>query len=329
MEVNKESIAAVVVTYANRWETLCKVLIRLNTFEEIGTIIVVDNNSKYRIKDKIDGINTKNNIVLQTNKVNKGSAGGFKDGIKLACKTQCENILLLDDDNEPNVNIFLNLKKNHLDLVNKKNTVISLYRKEMHEYIFEEKFDRNIQYYRNSFWGFSILNRIEKSRGKNKKINYDISRVLFSQYSGLLFPKSAVETVGLPDESYYLYVDDTDYTYRLSLAGYKIFVVKDAEIIDQDYSWAYKLGLPMYKALFYTDDFYRAAYQIRNRVIFDNRYFKTSNFMYSLNKFIWLVVMFMFIMPKNKKGIMRYSKILYSIKQGQQKQTGEDTKFLS
>lgn len=93
-------ICSVIVTYGDRFKFL-KQVIDSCLKNNITKIIVVDNNCAEKSKKEL--ISLENKIkelkVIHLSK-NIGSAGGFKTGIEKAIKcSECEYILLLDDDN--------------------------------------------------------------------------------------------------------------------------------------------------------------------------------------------------------------------------------------
>ncbi len=55
--------------------------------------------------------------------------------------------------------------------------------------------------------------------------------------AGLFFHKDLIEKIGLPDESYFLYVDDFDFTYRITKAGGEIWMVTNSHLHDLESSF--------------------------------------------------------------------------------------------
>ena len=102
IDFSKKTISLVLVTYSKRWFLLEKVLNRILEEKQISEIVLVDNASED--KDKIDSfidLNKDSLIKLIRFDKNFGSAKGFSVGIQEGRKSNCDYLLLLDDDNLP------------------------------------------------------------------------------------------------------------------------------------------------------------------------------------------------------------------------------------
>ena len=93
-------VCVVTVTYGNRFKYLEKVIDSCLK-EGVGKIIVVDNDSHPESRQKLEELEKKEaKLKVIYLDENKGSAGGYKIGLKEAYKCKkCEFILCLDDDN--------------------------------------------------------------------------------------------------------------------------------------------------------------------------------------------------------------------------------------
>ena len=74
---------------------------------------------------------------------------------------------------------------------------------------------------------FSVWLGKSKHKGENKKIiqGNDISRVNFITFCFVLIPKLIIKQIGLIDESYFMYVEDLDYCYKVFKRGYNLYHV--------------------------------------------------------------------------------------------------------
>ncbi|WP_204327509.1 hypothetical protein, partial [Stenotrophomonas maltophilia] len=59
-------------------------------------------------------------------------------------------------------------------------------------------------------------------------------------YGGLLIPRCLLDKIGLPLEDMFLYIDDIEFSYRITSGGGNIFIVPDSKILDIDQSWGSK-----------------------------------------------------------------------------------------
>jgi len=77
--------------------------------------------------------------------------------------------------------------------------------------------------------------------GKNSSFKYgklktevknsqDIKEVNFITFCYVLIPKFILEKIGLLDESYFMYVEDLDYSYKVWKSGYKLYHVVNSEV---------------------------------------------------------------------------------------------------
>ncbi|OOE14450.1 glycosyltransferase family 2 protein [Fictibacillus arsenicus] len=145
-------------------------------------------------------------------------------------------------------------------------------------------------------------------------------------YGGLIFPKAVLQEVGYPNEMFFLYVDDFEFTYRLTRKGYKIKCVTDSIIEDLERSWFRVEKEPLFKSFFKTDDSYRGLMHIRNRVYFENENNNSNVFIYNLNLIVYLTFVLLKYMPKNATGIKKYKSILKAINLGKKGKLGNEIK---
>lgn len=210
-------------------------------------VILVDNNSS---GDDVEILENKFGLFLNTilcTKKNLGFSGGNNIGIKYALENNTDYVLLLNNDTvvEPD---FLNkmIAKESLD---EKIGIIT----------------PMITYYsdRNKIW--SAGGEISKIRASgftfgyneySKNHNYD-KLCTFASGCCMLIKSEVIKDVGLLDENYFLYLEDTDYCQRTLNAGYKILYVGSSRIYHKVFSTTTKQNamLPLY-------------YSIRNRLYF-------------------------------------------------------------
>ncbi|HET8963233.1 MAG TPA: hypothetical protein VFM99_05015, partial [Chitinophagales bacterium] len=166
--------------------------------------------------------------------------------------------------------------------------------------------------------GFDFFSFLKKSifKSKNNIINDKNSTVIIpmAPYGGLLFKKEIIKRIGLPNEQFYIYVDDFEFTYRITEAGYKIELVKNAFINDLEESWiTHKASSPIIRII--NNYNYKAFLNIRNGSYFSFFHLKKSNIIYFFNKYILLSHAFLYAVFHNKLGRFKY--ILQLIKAGE------------
>jgi GT2 family glycosyltransferase len=182
-------------------------------------IIIVDNGSKIESVLKIEKKYPEMKIIK--NKENLGFAGGNNIGIKYAIENGADYVLLLNNDTTVEKDFLEKLVE--AGELNKKSGLLGL----------------KINYY-------SEQNRIWFAGGKvnwikNKGTHIGLDEFDNSQFKKtkevdyltgccLLIKREVVEKIGVLEEDYFLYYEDTDFCLRAKNAGYKIIYIPKAKI---------------------------------------------------------------------------------------------------
>ena len=91
-------------------------------------------------------------------------------------------------------------------------------------------------------------------------------------FEGPLIKRKVVEQIGLPNKDLFIFYDDTDYSYRCFLAGYKVVYIPDA-ILDKEF-----FDLSVSKEELLRKIRWRNWYNIRNKAYFCKHYAKNRFF---------------------------------------------------
>lgn len=308
------AVVVVTVTYGNRINYLNKIVNRVLLNNNVSNFIIVNNGNKQRVTSD------DSRIVNISIKKNSGSANGFYQGLKLAVSLNHEYIWLLDDDNLPSGNTLDKLLTDYKG-DRGQTKVFSAFRDDRSELL-----ERGFQKYdKNSFFEFSLKNKLSKH--KNKNFSYkNTSKYITCEtvpYGGLLLPTSVVRLIGYPDRGFFLYNDDNDYTYRLTKRNLTILCDTDAKIHDLESSWYRRENVPMFKSIFLTEMMKSGLYTIRNRSFFELHNIVDNKLEYFFNICTYLLFVFFRYMPKNKEGLRRYLQILKMIRLGMKGKLGE------
>lgn len=229
-------------------------------------IIVVDNNSEENDKNSLIILAKENpRLKLIFNSENLGFAGGNNVGIVDAIKNRANYILLLNNDT-----------------VVEKDFLLPLLR------VFEQYPSTGIvapkiNYYDHPDIIWSAGGNISKIKGSGfalsnineRKICNLEKEVTFVSGCCMLIKKDVFDRVGLLDENYFLYLEDTDFCFRTIKAGYKIFVSYKSKIYHKvsRSTHNYLKPLPLY-------------YVTRNRMYFVKKNFKK----YVLVTFLYIIL---------------------------------------
>ncbi|HHD2736346.1 TPA: glycosyltransferase family 2 protein [Clostridium perfringens] len=246
----------------------------INSIENIKyknyKIIIVDNNSTDNSLEILMKYIGNKHKIISSNK-NNGFSFGNNIGIKEAINQGADYVLLLNNDTLVEKDFL-----NHLVSSIKENVGIAIGK------IYYEK-DRKRLWYD----GGSINKKIGKVIHYNyncidKNYNYSEKKVSFATGCCMLIPISIFSSVGLLDESYFLYYEDADYSSKVSAAGYDI-VYNPKSIIYHKVSatTGKKSSLTQY-------------YMARNALLFINnninKKYKVFSIIYFYIKSIWLLL---------------------------------------
>lgn len=292
----KYKVTVVTVTYGNRWHLLSNIIEKLSGFHQIHQIIIVNNASLYNVSNKVAALNNRRLTVLDFDE-NLGSAGGYKAGIACANKNPgTDFIWLLDDDNLPNDGTLDTLFENW-DELNGANDKTALFCLRLDRPL-DVKFAKGEDPYRyylvpDNFLGFTFLRMGYYKWLKIKDYFADRTykkrvKVPYVSYGGFFFHKALISQIGYPDERFYLYVDDAEYTYRVTETGGTIWLVPNATITDIDITQGYAAKKKLFSSVILDHWSFRTYYQIRNGVYFYKRASVKRPLIYNINKFIFM-----------------------------------------
>lgn len=193
----QESIFAVVVTY-NRLSLLkeCIEALRSQTLVP-DQIVVVNNDSSDGTLEWLSG----QNDLLVITQENVGGAGGFKRAIDEAYQRGASWIWCMDDDGRPTENCLEHLALGLSPDVPYRAPSLVDHAGGMH---FEDKFNS------------SSLKTIGFCGGP---------------FNGILFHRSIVDEVGLPNERFFIWGDEYEYITRMRMIGVAMITRRDAIFI--------------------------------------------------------------------------------------------------
>ena len=308
----------ITVTYGNRFYLL-KEVIDAALGEGVHKVIVVDNNSDAESRNKLKEYESilDGKIKVLYLDDNYGSAGGYKKGLEIACNDpECEFIWLLDDDNKPlngSLKALLDFW-NSLKIEDKKEKVALLSYRPIRNYLLVESILKNkpeLVMCKNSFLGFHIKNlptRISmylkrllnlKNNEQNEEMNLKYGPVMFAGYGGLFIHKSILKIIGYPNEKFFLYKDDIEWSYRITKNGGKIYLILDSKINDLELSWTMSDKKKYTNIHLIFKDKIRFYYSVRNGIYFEINNIVDNKIIYWINMITYLMLIFLCNREKN------------------------------
>jgi len=202
-------IAAVVVTYkALGLLKQCLEGIRNQTYK-VDRIIVINNGGEDETAEWL----THQDDITSVNQQNTGGAGGFHIGIKLAYEMDCDWIWCLDQDIETNSNTLSNLINSKVSNNHDTGFLSSLA-------FFKEKEIAHINVPLLPL-SYEVINSLV--------INGELP-ILCSSFGSVLISQRAVSEAGLPIQDFFIWGDDSEYTFRMVELGFKGYLIMNSTV---------------------------------------------------------------------------------------------------
>jgi GT2 family glycosyltransferase len=319
----KYKVCVLTVTYANRRQFLNQVLKRVLGFEPVIGVLVINNASFYNVSGLATQLGDDRVTVLNNNE-NIGSAGGYKQGINYAHKNiDADFIWLLDDDNVPEENTLHDLLRmwDEIPGENNKKALFCL-RPDRAVHIRIAKGEDPYRYYlvRDNFMGFNLFrilhNKFYKLRDRWRKDTAfkKYVQMPYVPYGGLLFHQTMVDVIGLPNDDFFLYVDDSEYTYRITQNNGVIWLVPSCRVIDVDQSQGIDYKRKPFHSHLLDQWNFRTYYAIRNRMYFYSRVANQNKLIFKINKHLYLA--YLFVVSLLSLKVKQYKKLLSAVDDG-------------
>lgn len=195
-------------------------------------VIVVDNGST---DESLSELRKIPNIVLLPTGANLGFAAGCNVGIDFALQNGCQYIWLLNNDTVVAGDALLPMiqefeKESHVGVVGS---------------IVYDMQTRKIQFCGGGYINFLL--------GTSKNIDdlKTLHKLNYISGASMLIARDVIEKVGRLDDSFFLYWEDTEYSFRIAQAGYSLAVALESEIYHKESASSNKV--PTTKAQYFTE----------------------------------------------------------------------------
>lgn len=328
-------VAVVTVTYGNRRHLLEEVITRCLA-NHIKRIIVVNNGANWNF-DSLHNRYPDCDIRIILMDGNKGSAAAYSAGIRLALECNTYDFLwLLDDDLAPENECLAILMKEYSSLaqtVQKNKIAVLAARLEFIETLSSGRYRRLMNPPNNAFLEFSVADLWPKIKKRlpwhpGQARNTDLPNafsVQMAPYGGLLFHRSVIENIGLPDNDFVLYVDDYEYTDRIVRSGGNIMLIPSARLKELEQCWnSGQSHFSSFHAWLSGSDF-RAYYTARNMSYFETHVRNNRGSLYRFNKFTYLTILRLIALLQRRGARMRL--LRDAIRAGVAGRLGLDNRF--
>lgn len=214
-------VAVIILNYKTKKLTLkCIDSVKKSSYKNIE-IIIIDNNSGDGLEDEIKNIPQ---IAFIQTGGNLGYTGGNNIGIKKALAQNSDYIFVLNSDTELAKNAIENLV-----IAGEKDERIGVLGPKI---LFSDK--KTIWFAGGIFDKDNILGF---HRGVDQKDNGQFDKEMETDYvtgAAMLIKKEVVNRIGLFDDRYFLYYEDSDYCQRAKKAGFKIVYAPNAVVYHEN-----------------------------------------------------------------------------------------------
>lgn len=259
-------ISAVIIHYKNISDTedCLKSLLKSAAADKSKLNIVVVANSDLNITDLSVG-NAKNLIKIINPGVNSGFARGNNIGISQALESDCEYILLLNNDAIVPEKFMNNLtgfigKNSDWSILSPK--IYFAPGCEYHGERYQDKDRGKVIWYAGGILDRANIYASHRGVDEIDRGQYDkLSNTDFATGCCMLIKREVVDKIGLFDPKYYLYYEDVDYSVRAVNRGLRVIYSPNFFLWHKNAASSQKPGSPLH-----------VYYQTRNRLYFGFKY---------------------------------------------------------
>jgi GT2 family glycosyltransferase len=321
-------VTAAIVTYGARRDLLLAVLERLQV-EGVGRAVVIDNGAHWPVATTLaERFGDWTQVV--TMGANTGSSRGFAAAFEAAVWTDKPLVWVLDDDNCPREGCLAVLLAAYAQHAAHTPVDLQAVVAARAEHSTGNVSDRQLLTRWDSFGGFHVADVVNKIvRRLPRRQASDVPRdrqVGVTHFGGMLFHRSLVDRFGLPRSDFFMYADDTEFTWRITAAGGRIIQVADAVVEDLEPAAQQTARLRnRFVAALLTDSDFRSYYAVRNLAFFESRFRRRNRVIFALNRLLFFAILHFYARKMGR--IENYDFIRRSVAEGLAGRLGLDGRF--
>lgn len=182
---------------------------------------------------------------------NEGGAGGFARGLKEAINAGADWVWMMDDDARPHASALEEL----LQVADEPDNVFGSLAISGEDTSWETTLEDQNDL---------VVNRVKDVPAR--------ARVHALPFLGFMLHRSLVSKIGLPDASFFILSDDTEYCLRARAAGAQI-IIAGKSLIDHPKAERYVAHLPCWRLTYLRLPPWKRYYHTRNKLIIARRYY--------------------------------------------------------
>ena len=136
-----------------------------------------------------------------------------------------------------------------------------------------------------------------------------------------------IAKIGYPDEKFYLYFDDAEYTYRVTNSGGKVWLISGSVITDIDQSYQVNYKRKFLHSIHLDLWSFRTYYMTRNGVYFYKKNASNRPLIFNINKFLFMSWLKFLSIVGSKQN--QYQKLAMAVEDGLKGNLGkaDESKF--
>jgi GT2 family glycosyltransferase len=285
--INRE-IIPIVATYGGRYHFLEQ---NIHALHDAGfkQAIIADNNP---YPDILFYARMRLRLSVLFQFRNTGSAGGFAEALSFAQKNHPNTyVLLLDDDNLVSRNILEKLTVALKEFNKEPFPAILCYRidRPLYQKLYNEYNSKAIFNQSSQFRSLNIFRILRPSPSRFYGERGQLA-IPIAPYGGLCLNTESLKKSGLPDRNLFIYMDDYDFTIRLTRSGTEIRFSPEIIVKDMEQSWNMK-GWAIFKLPELHPDLLFST--IRNSVYFELSYKVNSLIPWAINCILYSAIFIM------------------------------------
>lgn len=316
-----------IVTYGDRRSMLLDVLQRLNA-EDVGHVVIVDNGAHWPVAPQLKQMFGDWITVISLG-ANLGSAEGFVTAFEAAMQTDRPLVWILDDDNRPEAGCLSALLAAHAQEAERTPKDLLAVVAMRAEHFSGGVSARQLMTRWDSFSGFHVADLVSKVAhrlpGRRKALPHRVELGV-THFGGMFFHRSLVERIGLPRRDFFMYGDDTEFTWRITCRGGRIVQVPEALVEDLEGSFQQTSHVRnRFIGALLSDSDFRTYYSVRNLAYFESRFRRRQRAMFALNRRLYFAILHRYARRLNRMD--RYHFIRASADEGLRGQLGPNDRY--
>ena len=287
-------VVVALVTYGDRKSMLLSVLDRLRE-ERVGQVVVIDNGAHWPVATDL-AARFGDWVEVVSMGGNTGSAHGFVTAFETAIRTGKPFIWILDDDNRPEPGCLAALQAAYTEEAERTPPALLAVVAMRAEHATADVSAKQLMTRWDSFSGFHVADIVSKIAHRlpgRRESQPHRAALGITHFGGMFFNRSLVDSIGFPRRDFFMYGDDTEFTWRITCKGGRIVQVPEALVEDLEGSFQQTSHVRnRFIGALLSDSDFRTYYSVRNLAFFESRFRLRKRAMFALNRRLYFAILY-------------------------------------